>query len=266
MQWIQNVAEGLPLLAPLRWHAGNDGDWPGRAALQLRIDAAGLGVASGRPLRLVEPGGPQPYERRLHQTGELEYRERNWHDWFNLMVWFMFSRAKAALNARHCAAWNDAGGGGCGAVRDSLTLFDESGVVVLADDARLLELIRGFEWKALFWGRRADCMTRLRVLPFGHALCEKALAPYRGITGHALLCAVQPGTLALDGTALLAALDTELAQRIADPLAMASTRDLSPLPLLGIPGWCPDNADPSYYDDTRQFRQGRRQRAAELRP
>lgn len=265
MYWIPNVFERLQLLTPLRYHAGNDVEWPGRETLQPRIDAVGLCVASGSPLRLVEPGGQQPYELRLCQSGELEYRERNWHDWFNLMVWFMFPRAKAALNARHCAAWNDAGGGGRGAVRDALTLFDESGVVVLADDAQLLELIRGFEWKALFCGRRADCMTRLRVLPFGHALCEKALAPYRGITGHALLCAVQPGTLALGGPALLAALDADLAQRIADPLLMASTRDLSPLPLLGIPGWCLDNADPSYYDDTRQFRQGRRQRAAEWR-
>jgi hypothetical protein len=266
MHWIPNVSERLPLLTPLRCHAGNDVEWPGREALQPRIDAAGLCVVSGRPLRLVEPGGPQPFELRLYQSGELEYRERNWHDWFNLMVWFMFPRAKAALNARHCAAWSDAVCGTRGAVRDTLTLFDESGVVVLAHDLQLLELVSNFEWRALFCGRRLDCLAGLRVLPFGHALCEKALTPYRGITGHALLWAVQPEVLALEETALLAALDAELAQRIADPLAMASTRDLSPLPLLGIPGWCPDNADPSYYDDTRQFRRGRRQRAAEWRP
>jgi len=30
------------------------------------------------------------------------------------------------------------------------------------------------------------------------------------------------------------------------------------LPLLGIPGVTPENADPAYYDDTWQFRPGRR--------
>ena len=35
-------------------------------------------------------------------------------------------------------------------------------------------------------------------------------------------------------------------------------RDFQPLPLLGIPGATPDNEDPAYYDDTWQFRPGRR--------
>ncbi len=256
----------MPLLAPLRLHAGAEADWPSSAALQSRIDAAGLCVASGLQLRLVGAGGQGSYERRLHQTGELEFRERNWHDWFNLMVWFLYPRAKAALNARHCAAWSDDRSGGRGAVRDALTLFDESGLVVLSDDPGLLALIRNFEWKTLFCARRGDCLKRLRVLPFGHALCEKALAPYRGITGHALLFEVGTRTLELEEPVLLATIDSELARRIADPLALASTRDLSPLPLLGIPGWCADNDDPAYYDDTRQFRRGRRLPAAVAQP
>lgn len=256
----------MPLLAPLRALGGADLDWPSRTTLQGRIDAAGLCLAPGLPLRLVQPGGTLPYERRLHQTGELEFRERNWHDWFNLVIWFLFPRTKASLNARHCAAWPDDPAGGRGAVRDALTLFDESGVVVIADDPALLALIRAFDWKTLFRARRADCLRHLRVLPFGHALCEKALAPYRGMTGHALLLEVEPRTLALDDRALPAALDGVLAARIADPLALASTRDLSPLPLLGVPGWCADNADPAYYDDCRQFRPGRRARPAQRRP
>jgi hypothetical protein len=262
MHWIPDAVERMPLLSPLRAVAGHDDDWPPRQALQARIDAAGIAVASGRRLRLVAPGGAQPYERRLHDTGELEFRERNWHDWFNLMAWFAFPRAKAALNARHCAAWADASGHRRGTVRDALTLLDESGVLVLADDPQLLALIRGFEWKRLFWRHREAARTRLRVLPFGHALCEKALVPYRGLTGHALLFEVASPTLALADRALLAAVDAPLAARIADPRALLWTRDLTPLPLLGIPGWCAGNADPAYYDDVRQFRPGRRAGAA----
>jgi hypothetical protein len=261
MDWMGGHAGLMPLLAPLREIAGTCRDWPSRAQLQARIDAAGLRVATGFPLHLAEAGSDLPYELRLHRTGVLGFRERNLHDWFNLMAWFAFPGAKAALNARHCAAWADAATGSRGAVRDALTLFDESGVVVLAEDPQLLTLIRGFEWKALFCGRRDDCRRRLRVLPFGHALCEKALAPYHGITGHALMFEVAAGTLAQDDRALLAAADQLLAARIADPQALATTRDLAPLPLLGIPDWCAANADPAYYDDTRQFRSGRRPRA-----
>jgi hypothetical protein len=35
---------------------------------------------------------------------------------------------------------------------------------------------------------------------------------------------------------------------------------LCPLPLLGVPGWWPGNADPTFYDDSRVFRAGRRSR------
>jgi hypothetical protein len=35
-------------------------------------------------------------------------------------------------------------------------------------------------------------------------------------------------------------------------------RDFQPLPILGIPGVVPENADPAYYDDAWQFRPGRR--------
>jgi hypothetical protein len=42
----------------------------------------------------------------------------------------------------------------------------------------------------------------------------------------------------------------------------ARPRDFQPLPLLGIPGVTPDSEDPAYYDDTWQFRPGRRGAAA----
>lgn len=265
MIWVNTVTDRMPLLAPLRQFAGSGSDWPPLEKLQARMDAAGLRVAAGHPLRLVAPDGAQPYKQRLYETGELEFREHNWHDWFNLMIWFAYPRAKAALNARHYAAWAAAPVSGRGAVRDALTLFDESGLVVLADDPALLALIRGFEWKALFLGRRADCLTRMRVLPFGHALCEKAMAPYRGITGQALLFEVTPQVLKLDDRGLLAAMDEQLALSIAAAGSLATTRELAPLPVLGIPGWCADNADPAYYDDTRQFRSGRRLHLTEAR-
>lgn len=258
-QWIADFAERSPLFAALNpVTAALGGDrWPDRTALQSHVDHAGLSTATGRPLRLVSPGGDMPYEIRLFAHGELECREHNWHDLFNVLAWLAFPRAKAALNARHHAAWSSAPAGGRGSVRDALTLFDESGLVVLSSEAGLLQLIREFQWKPLFWARRDAVLSRMLFLPFGHALCEKALAPYRGMTGHALLVEVDDALLRLPAAERLRAVDTLLCEHITDTGALASTQALSPLPVLGVPGWCGDNEEPSYYDDKRQFRPGR---------
>lgn len=260
--WIAEFTKRSPLfdaLHPLAC-ALQGADWPARSALQERFDRAGVRTSRDLPLRLVSPGGDMPYEIRVFERGELECRERNWHDLFNVLAWLAFPRAKAALNARHHAAWSAAPAGGRGPVRDALTLFDESGVVVLSSDAGLLQMIREFRWKPLFWTQREAVLARMAFLPFGHALCEKALSPYRGMTGHALLVETDDGLLQLPVAERLRAADALLAARLADAKALGSTRALSPLPLLGVPGWCGENGDPAYYDDTRQFRSGRRTR------
>lgn len=259
--WHDGFADGFPLLWPLRdaAAAAKGADWPSRAAMQYALDAAGTRTASGLPLRLVAPmPDGLSYEQRLYCRGELEFRERSWHDLFNVLVWLGFPLAKAALNARHHAA--PAVSQGRGPVRDALTLFDESGLIVLSADARLLEMVRGFDWKSLFWTHRAQVIDGMRCLPFGHALCEKALSPYKGMTGHSLLFDVDRDFLGLSAAAQLRAVDARVAAHLADPAAMLDTRELAPLPLLGIPGWCADNGQEDYYDDRRHFRPGRRTR------
>jgi hypothetical protein len=232
-------------------------DWPALPLLQEIIADAGICTTTGLPLRLV-PSAGGPYESRLYAHGELEFRERNWHDLFNLLVWLTFPRAKAALNARHHAAQVSAHAGGSrGPVRDALTLFDESGVIVLSADAELLQLIREFRWKPLFWQRRTAVINDTDFMLFGHALCEKALAPYKGITGRAWLMAVDRDVLALPPEQRIAYVDQRLASQIADPQAFCHTHELAPLPVLGVPGWCADNERAEYYDDHDHFRPGR---------
>lgn len=258
-KWNAAFADGSPLLLPLQhWAQRISGDdWPDLLKLQRLLDEAGVRIASGIPLRLVAPGGKLPYEIRVYESGELECRERNWHDLFNVLVWLAFPRAKAALNARHYAAWSAVAGTGRGAVRDALTVFDESGLVVLSAQPALLQLIRDFRWKPLFWEHRAETVRDMCFLPFGHALCEKALAPYRGLTGHAVLLEVSADVLALPVSAQLAYVDAQLELQVVDPQVMQSTQQLAPLPLLGIPGWCAENELAAYYDDAQYFRPGR---------
>lgn len=263
--WDPDFIHRFPLLSPLSDIAGglDGGDWPTLDILQQRLSATELRSGSGRALRLVEGRGDEGYEARIFRSGEVEFREQNWHDFFNVLSWLAYPCAKAALNTRHVKALPADSPQQRGAVRDALTLFDESGVVVLSSSADLLQMIREFRWKALFREQRESVNADLRVLPFGHALCEKALSPYRGMTAHALLFDVTPDSLLSPVRDQLRQADALLSHFLSDPQKLAHTAQLAPLPVLGMPGWCADNAQASYYDDVQQFRPGR-MRAAVL--
>jgi hypothetical protein len=228
-------------------------------------------VRSGAALNFVaQQRGKLPfeaqYEPRCYIAGELQMRENNWHDLLNALVWLSFPRTKAALNARHYHALMEERASGNtrrGAVRDVNTLFDESGVIVAYADNEPAGLLRNFEWKELFWQRREQVRARssqqsMGFYIFGHGLYEKALQPYVGMTGQGLLLAVEPEFLSWTLTRQLLHLDSLLADHLATPEHCRSTRDLSPVPLLGVPGWAADNNRAEYYDNTAYFRPGRR--------
>jgi hypothetical protein len=93
---------------------------------------------------------------------------------------------------------------------------------------------------------------------FGHGLYEKALRPYVGMTGQGLLLAVEPEYFGWSLARKLAHMDKLLADHLAVPEHCRSTRDLSPVPLLGVPGWDANNVCAIYYENTAYFRPGRR--------
>jgi len=53
--------------------------------------------------------------------------------------------------------------------------------------------------------------------------------------------------------------DARIASRLADPGSFSTTRELAPVPVLGVPGWCKDNERETYYDNLDYFRPGRRE-------
>lgn len=189
-------------------------------------------------------------------------RETNWHDLLNALVWLTFPKAKAAINARHYHALTNATaevtGSQRGAVRDVNTLLDESGVIVVCADAELALLLRDFQWQELFWRQRERVKASMGFYIFGHGLYEKALQPYIGMTGQGVVLAVEQAFFTWSMQQQLAHLDTLLADRLALPEYGSSTRELSPVPLLGVPGWIVDNECEAYYHNTQYFRAGRR--------
>ena len=212
----------------------------------------------GAPIRFVPPAASPQYEVRIFESGEVETRPGSWHDLFNALVWLAFPKTKAVLNGHHYDEIRARPGERLrGTARDVLTLFDEGGIVVAAADPELSALLREFRWKELFWRRRAEVLRSMRFYVFGHAIYEKALEPYKGVTAKALIVDTAPGLLDAPLERQLSELDARAADYFSGAGALASTRALPPLPILGIPGWDPSNSREEYYDDPSQFRPSR---------
>lgn len=270
-RWEPDFADRLPVYEPLRVHGSalmrGQQEWPDLSQLQSLLMARGVCNANGQPLQLVEQGGKaetfeQRYEARIHLRGELQTRMQNWHDLFNVLVWTAFPRAKSTLSARHHAALCAQQAGSLpnrGPAQDALTLFDEGGVIVVSSDVVLLDDLRDFEWKRLFVERRERVIKHMRWYLFGHAMYEKALRPFEGITARGVLFDVNEDFLGLTLAQQLDEIDKRLAAHIAYPGHFNNTRELAPVPILGVPGWWPDNQQPAFYDNEKYFRAGRKQ-------
>jgi hypothetical protein len=267
--WDPHFTERSPMFEPLRPVATQlkVPHWPSPADLQRLVATrpSPFVTEGGAPLRFVAQGArprrlEDRYEARIYRTGEVQLRPANWHDLLNALVWLTFPRAKSALNARHHEALltrQASGAGNRGPLQDTLTLFDEGGVIIAASDPDLLRLVETFAWKELFWSARARVRCSMCFVLFGHALYEKALAPFTGITGRGILLEVAPDFFdgALPGQ--IESLDLAVAEHLRDPARLHTTRELAPVPVLGVPGWCGRNECADYYDDTVYFRPGR---------
>ncbi|MCZ4304984.1 DUF3025 domain-containing protein [Zoogloeaceae bacterium G21618-S1] len=250
-----------PLFAPLAALLEGSGDrLPGLLALNRLVAQAapGLASASGEAIRFVAPDAiSTDYELSVFDCGQVATRDDNWHDYFNALVWATFPRAKAALNACHMQASALAGVArvrGRGPVRDALTQFDECGMLVLGTDDALLAAMARHDWLPVFWDARARVKATTRFLLFGHASYDQMRTPFNGLCAKAVYMSVPEEVLALPLAAQIAWADTWLEHRLTDKGLLNSPLDLSPLPMLGIPGVVRENAVREFYEDTTQFR------------
>ena len=197
---------------------------------------------SGKPVCFVPPGKKNAYyEIKVYETGEVETRPDNRHDYFNALAWLAFPLTKARINAMHAAEMPKEGARR-GPLRDLLTIFDEGGAIVHCDDDLLLRLMRDFRWKELFWDNRDRVLERMRIVVLGHAVLEQALEPWPGITCKAIVAPLAADT------------DATACDWLAERRGSDSPRLLAPLPVFGYPGWHPRSGQPTFYEDTRYFR------------
>lgn len=221
------------------------------AELSAQANSRGLVTGRGHPLRFVPQGqlpDHQAYELFIAQTGGVPTRD-NLHDRFNALIWLMAPLTKARLNRRQSDVIEVAlRTADRGATRDAATIWDENLLVLCVphqDATRVRALLDLRDWQALFLLHRQKWHCDWQVVPFGHALLEKLEHPFKSITAH---------TLVLPTPCQWPLIDQHLAGIAAGPL---STKLFSPLPVMGIPGWSPDNVEPEFYADTHVFRPSR---------
>ena len=223
--------------------------FPGTETLSAEL-TQGICSRHGAPIRF-QPAASLPgvdYELHIFETGEVSTREQNWHDLFNALVWCRLPRLKVAMNALHYEHLDLSHGGQRGRLRDALTLLDESGIIVAGSNIDLLNALANRDWHAAFVTHRASWAEETRVMVCGHAILEKFLQPYKSITAHALLLHT-PSVMSRGD------IDRLLGSSLSNPRWLQSPAMLSPLPLMGIPGWWgagEQNRD--FYDDQDVFR------------
>ena len=270
LDWNPQFLARTPMFEPLRnmGAALPTSHWPRLDELQYLLENSRTRIVNSQniPIRFVSQGTKprsfeDKYEPRIYLKGEVPLRAGNWHDLLNALVWLTFPRSKAALNRRHFLAAvesEEKGEKNRGPVRDALTLFDEGGVIVACSDSRLTPWLVDFKWKELFWINRDAVTASMKFYLFGHAIYEKALQPFTGVTGRAVIFPVAADFFAAALEQQLRMLDEKLAGYLSNPQHFNRTAELALVPILGIPGWNAENEHESYYENEAYFRVGRK--------
>ena len=197
------------------------------------------------------------YEEVIYQTGQVPTRSESWHDLFGALIWCLFPKTKAKLNQLHYQDIQTFGKVERTKQRNALTLFDECGVVLVTKNTEMLEALRQHQWHKAFvelrhlWHDTSE--QGVTVYQFGHANYEMLTKPYIGLTGKWLLVEASAELRSLPLSTQYRLLDQKLEDKLAQG-ALADNSQMSPMPLLGIPGWYDGNVDANFYDNQDYFR------------
>lgn len=200
------------------------------------------------------------YEAHIHASGEVPTRD-NLHDFFNTLAWLHFPHIKKTLNVLHAASQLEAAKtsgtvgtlgmrGMRGRTRDAATLFDENAALFICSDPQSAEALREHQWIHLLQHPPETFFSKTAVVLFGHALIEKLVRPYKAITAHVWITMVEPDWFEFSKHQRIDNLDRRVASAISKGFSSA---DFAHLPVLGVPGWWPQQ-DKDFYKDPAVFR------------
>lgn len=246
---------------PWLWPYGLPAAWnshavreAGSVSCALNADRQLVNVRIGEPVGEKIPQfvpstdtlGALEYERCVYR-GQIPTRDIS-HDWYNGQVWLKFFGLKKFINSRHITDAEEAtvlSANGRSRLRDALTLFDESGALLLTTDPAKSAALLNHDWHGLFVAHHETWVQHARVLIVGHGLLDSMHSPHKGLCAKAI--PVQVPALNLSSLELQD-LVLQVAKEIQGPA------NLSPLPVMGVPGWFAASDVPGFYNDTAVYR------------
>ena len=257
---LTSIDWSAPWLAP--WRAVGQGAAQAVAAGQTvaqALNATGLAPVQFVPQSALPVG--VAYEQFIFDTQQVPTRD-GVHDFFNGLCWMQFPQTKKRLNQLQAAQIAESGIQPVrGPARDALTVFDENAAFFVGPDVVWDALARK-DWLTLFDLLR-PAWVDVQLVLFGHALLEKLVYPRKPVTAHVFRAQAAIKNIAFRGgledprseplrCSSLIGMDAWVAADLsADKLA---TKPFAHLPVLGVPGWWPGNAEPGFYRDTTVFR------------
>ena len=212
----------------------------------------------------------EAYEHFIGTSGNIPTRD-NLHDLFNGSIWLTFPKTKAMLNYYHMLEIAAQGiSERRGRVRDTITVFDENGAVLVTSDASIGEALVNFDWQASLvmprvkWDspQQSNNHAQAAVYIFGHALLEQLVYPRKPLCAHSIVIHVAQEFFTLSLAERMNCLDDKVAEYMDILLSNddVKPRQLAPLPILGVPHFWAENTDTDFYEDSFVFRSGRRQK------
>ncbi len=239
-------------------------DWPGCQGLMSLLDKPII-LSSGIPLDMKPQDSTLPfpemgYEERVYKKGIISTREQNWHDLFNAFIWLLFPKTKVLLNNLHIQELKQQPNKKRTTGRDAITHIDESGIIIVSSTASLLTALKNHQWQEVFvqsrelWFSSEEQQAQIGAFVFGHGMYEKAFNPFIGFTGKAYCLAVDKTFYTHDKMTQYKILDQLLYNDIQKNKTLKDSSYLSPLPILGVPGWLDENKRVEFYNNTHYFR------------
>ena len=211
------------------------------------------------------------YEHFIGSTGQIPTRD-NLHDLFNGSIWLTFPKTKAMLNYHHMLEIGKSSDKqetrkSRGRVRDTITVFDENGAVLVTSNPSIGGALIDFDWQASLVEPRNSWNDpykpkkddKAAVYIFVHALLEQLIKPRKPLCAHSVVISVSQEFFNLSTSERIIYLDNKLAEYMDKLISQegVTPRQLAPLPILGVPHFWSENADNSFYEDAYVFRSGR---------
>lgn len=252
--WQAELFQSNPIFQDLQqlFQPAGCSDWPAPAWLNsLRRQTDFCFVAN----ELLEQDG-RYYEDYIYATQQIPTRAENWHDLFGAFIWCLFPNTKALLNQLHIQEIKRAGLSPRTELRNKITLLDECGVLIAytAGQESMVQQLQQHQWQQVFCQHRSLWWQQIRPVVFGHAIYEMATQPFIGLTAKCWFIEVPAAFFSWPLKAAYTFLDNKLQQQIANPDVLLNNGQLTPLPLLGVPGWYQENQQSDFYHNTNYFR------------